>query len=338
MLRRTPAGVLTAFLLVALLASCGTLITTSAEPADRDRPFSYFWCGPELRPKFNLAGTPIRPEGAIMVYQHDFGKYPRFWRDSEIHGGVPQNADLAGHLSKLAVDMDKLVPDRNYNGFVIIDYEGWEPLWELASEESKEASRRLMRQRQPGRTAQEIERLAGASYNTGAKLFLQRTLQRCKELRPRARWGYYGMPAPYHQPHTERLQWLWDESTALFPEIYVVHQGKLGGRRDQGTAEPSEYRELTRLKIELAKNLARPGVPVIPIIWLRYHDMNKAFGGQFLSDSDLKTMVNLPREFGADGAVFWEAAIADKDLPGYHRYLVEKAFPALEAAADRQRP
>lgn len=46
-----------------------------------------------------------------------------------VNGGVPQNASLEAHLKQVEVDIDATIPDVNFAGLAIIDWEAWRPLW-----------------------------------------------------------------------------------------------------------------------------------------------------------------------------------------------------------------
>jgi len=48
-----------------------------------------------------------------------------------VNGGLPQNADLHAHLEKARADILAAIPDPDFAGPVVIDYERWRPEWSL---------------------------------------------------------------------------------------------------------------------------------------------------------------------------------------------------------------
>ena len=48
-----------------------------------------------------------------------------------VNGGLPQNADLRAHLEKARADILKAIPDPDFAGPAVIDYEKWRPEWSL---------------------------------------------------------------------------------------------------------------------------------------------------------------------------------------------------------------
>lgn len=268
-----------------------------------------------------------------MLYEHVFGVIPRIHKGKIENGGIPQQADLNAHLAKVRRDVAQAIPDPNWSGYAIIDLEAWDPLWEGTAKEYHEASIRLARQSHPGRSENDIRRLAKASYEEAARTFLERTLRECRSLRPRAKWGYYAWPWPHHEPAAARLKWLWDGSTALFPNCYMVYKSAAGGKHTEGLAPPEEYEQEARKKVELARRLAGPNKPVIALIWPRYHDINAVFGKQLATREDLERMLRVPREAGADGVAFWESFDTEESAREYAGYFREVLVPALRGGA-----
>ncbi|VDK85284.1 unnamed protein product [Cylicostephanus goldi] len=46
-----------------------------------------------------------------------------------VNGGLPQKCDLRTHLKKAREDIEKRIPDENFSGLAIIDFERWRPLF-----------------------------------------------------------------------------------------------------------------------------------------------------------------------------------------------------------------
>ncbi|MBL8745660.1 MAG: hypothetical protein JNK58_04795 [Phycisphaerae bacterium] len=290
---------------------------------------TFHWCVTgEFRDRVDLSGTPIR-DNAVIFYEHDFGLIPRFYKGQAERGGVPQAVDMNAHLAKVRADIESRIPDPQWSGYGIIDLETWGPLWEYTVEAAHDLSRSIARKNHPTRTAGEIERIARANYELGSRSLLEKTLGLCKALRPRAKWGMYAWPYLAHGPNIEKLSWLWDASTAFFPECYTVYKGAAGGQHQKGYAPPEEYLADNRAKVELHRRVAGRDKPVIALVWVRYHEINPVFGGQFLAAEDLDRMIRTPLEAGADGLVFWDAITTPAVADEYRGYLADRLVPAL---------
>ncbi|MDX2116479.1 MAG: hypothetical protein SFZ24_12790 [Planctomycetota bacterium] len=336
----TPAAALARSLVLALslaLAAFARADQQTSQPQRADRPYTFYWCvsGP------HAAGLAPETLGVrtdcIMVYQQDFGLYPRFHEGAKFHGGVPQAADLPAHLAKLTLDIDKFIPDRAFAGYVVIDYEGWDPLWEVSRDEYKNLSRQLVRQRNPQRSERDIERLAKAGFESAARTFLLETLRVCRAARPNAKWGYYGIPWPHHNLPDGKLDWLYKASDALFPCCYMFNKTAPAGQKPgPGEATKDFYENHLRNTVGVARALGGPDKPVIALIWIRYDVMNKTHGLKLLDPADLDRSLAEPRLHGASGAAFWDVLLKPEDAAEYRQYLAATLRPAL--ARFRQEP
>jgi hypothetical protein len=312
----------------------GLACAWAAFAAGERRAPVFLWCATGSHAeRVNLSATPLRPT-AVVFYEHQLGLIPRFWKGEAERGGVPQAADLAAHAKKVRADVEARIPDPRFVGYGIIDLESWGPLWEFAGKEYHDLSIALVRRQSPGRTPEQVERLARAAYDLAARRLLEETLRVCKEMRPLVRWGFYGWPYRGYEAHTARLTWLFESVNAIYPECYTVWKAKPGGGHGDGHADPSEYTTDTRGKMDLATRLA-PGKPVLVLVWARYHEINGFFGGRFLEEADLEAMVRTPLEAGADGLIFWDSIVSEEVAREYGPYLETRLGPALRAAANR---
>lgn len=320
----TPHRRLFRTILVALVVTAAV----AARPNPAAAP-TFHWCvtGP-FRDQIDLSGTPIRDDAAIF-YEHDFGLIPRFWKGKPERGGVPQAVDMNAHLAKLRKDIEKQMPNPDFSGYGIIDLEAWGPLWEHATEEYHQLSISIAQRNHPERPRHEIERIARANYELGARNLLEKTLRECKAIRPRVKWGFYSWPDLEHGPNLERLSWLWDACTALFPTCYTIYKGKEGGQHLEGYAPPREHVEDWKARIALHRRIAGPTKPVIAVVWVRYHEINGVFGHQYLEPDDLRRMIRTPLDAGAEGLVFWDVVTSEAMAREYQRYLTGQVVPAL---------
>ena len=62
----------------------------------------------------------------------------------KVNGGVPQNASLSDHLDALARDVVQWIPDPEWLGNAVLDFEDWTTVWELNTGGGDWHSRRLV--------------------------------------------------------------------------------------------------------------------------------------------------------------------------------------------------
>jgi len=303
-----------------------------AAPRDVKPPFEYWWhVTGKTASSVPLPGRPFRNEVAFL-YEHDAGLYPRIYNGRRENGGTPQEADLAAHLTELRRDIQRDIPDPNFSGWAVLDYESWDPVWELTKPEYREISKELVLRNDPTRPAPDVERLAKYMYESAAKRFMTDTIIEAKRVRPRAKWGYYALPWPTYAVHQQSTQWLWDVSDALYPCLYTYKEGLPATAPMIGPnqRELSSYEADMRGRIALSKRFA-PGKPVIALLWVRYDAVNTPLFGRFVNDGDLGAMLRVPKAAGADGAIFWNQAQSPDEAADLRKFLSEKLAPAMRA-------
>ena len=247
------------------------------------------------------------------------GLFPRLRDGAPLNGGVPQAANLSAHLANLRATVPRWIPDPDWDGLAVFDFEDWTNVWELMIAPSagggwhsvayQNYSIELERRAHPGRSEAQLRAAAKLSFESAATDFLVQTLRLCRALRPRAKWGLYGYPqeAIYDvgnssSPMTafaERQLPIFRESSALFPSIYLP-SGSHGKVFPWMTAE--YYRRwvkgIVQQTVLLSKAVGRP--PVFPFAWSKYHN-----GSTLLTAEDAVTEFVVPKEAGADGLVWW---------------------------------
>ncbi len=256
----------------------------------------------------NLDAAPLATN-MIVVYQHNFGIYPYIRGDNGVHvnGGVPQNINLNEHLRQLAIDIERYIPDPDYDGFVAIDYEEWTPFWDDSVERYREHSRAMVRQNNPGMDDAQVERQAKTSFESKAKRFMKRTLEKCQALRPNAKWGYWSYPKKSFEDNN--ANWLWDRQDAFFPDVYMPYQLIPDGQaRENGEMHTSWFVE-DRLegRVGFARELAGDR-PVLAFAYPRYEPRNTNQWIRLtpLNEHDMTMSLEGPFQYGADGVVLWE--------------------------------
>lgn len=188
-------------------------------------------------PKAHFLGPEIS-----LFYQQRLGLYPYLERSGEpINGGIPQLADLKGHLTLTEDQLEDGLKD-DFTGLAVLDWEAWQPLWTWDFGEKsayRNMSEALVRWNQPELMPWEVTEVAKREFEEASRAFMLETLRLAMDLRPAGYWGYYGYPACHNinvdpssgkytgQCHrgtvelNDQLAWLWRQSSALYPSIYV---------------------------------------------------------------------------------------------------------------------
>ncbi|KAG8225937.1 hypothetical protein J437_LFUL005974 [Ladona fulva] len=296
-----------------------------------DKNFNVYWNVPTFMCRkygvlFNLSeygifqneGDDFRGSTSLIMY--DPGVFPALVNDEgndpgpskrsieERNGGVPQRGDLSLHLKTFREELEQMIPDPNFSGVAVIDFEFWRPAWRQnwgSLLNYRELSRQIEKKKHPFWSKEQIEAEARRKFEFSARKFMEETLKLARRLRPKGRWGYYAFPychnftpknpAPTCAPETmsdnDQLSWLYDASSAIFPSIYLEYN-KL-------TEE--EHYEFIYGRIGEAKRVTRgTSTPVYPYIWYRYRDTPG-----YLSKVDLFNSLVVPRLLNADGAMIW---------------------------------
>ena len=145
--------------------------------------------------------APIRKD-IYIFYQQFLGHYPQ----CGLHYLYLHPEVRADHLNKIVRDIQERLP-ANFDGYVCIDYECWNILWERLvnnpnpsgkpddlDSDYKDDWRDWIKSSHPewsSLSPAEQEELRRVTYNDAAKDFIMSTFQKCKELRPKAKWGYF---------------------------------------------------------------------------------------------------------------------------------------------------
>lgn len=309
-------------------------IVLSAGALGQSGRLEFLWgaFGP-AEPSISTAAVPQIQHGKVKVlYDWRIGKYPYIWQGQLINGGVPVAADIQGHVTKMQSDIAQQIPDPNWDGYAVIDYEAWELYWDDTNETHKALTRQIVRTQYPDATDAQIETFAKRDHELAAKNFLQITLETAKAARPNAKWGFYGYPRNFHLEHADELGWLWNATGALYPSaytVYPVHDSLFN--IPAWWASPNYYPELMTQLVAGARQLMGTK-PVVPFVWCRYHDMNPLFGRQFLRDIDLRRMLREPRLKGADALIFWEYFATQSEVSDYASYFTSTLRAAVADA------
>ncbi|XP_066518710.1 hyaluronidase-1 [Hoplias malabaricus] len=251
-----------------------------------------------------------------IFYSGKLGLYPYYdFQNKSVNGGVPQNASLKDHIWQADNDLRKVIPDKNFDGLAVVDWESWRPLWER-NWDSKEVywkgSRELVRIKHPHWEPARIEAEAMKEFEQAARSFMQETLKLGLRERQKGLWGFYGFPCCYNYEYKKngtytgqcpalemkrnnRLLWLWNTSTALYPDIYLDLKLRNRGR---DILLYSRHRVLEGLRVREQVTPVKP--PVIP-----YARIVFTYTLEFLSQEDLVHTIGESVALGAAGIVLW---------------------------------
>ncbi|XP_029472263.1 hyaluronidase-4-like [Rhinatrema bivittatum] len=233
------------------------VVKQTKNPLLPHKPFIIVWNAPtqQCKLRYNMdldlsvfdivanSNETLSGSNVTIFYHTQLGYYPYFTDNGDpINGGIPQNASLRRHLNKTMSDISLFIPFKSFQGLGVIDWENWRPQWDRNWGNKtiyRNKSIELVKTHHPHWSEDKIQKVAKEQFETAGKSFMNTTLLLAKQLRPDGFWGYYLYPDCYNygykeQPHTytgtcpvlevsrnDMLLWLWKESSALFPSIYL---------------------------------------------------------------------------------------------------------------------
>uniref|UniRef100_A0A182HNI5 Hyaluronidase n=1 Tax=Anopheles arabiensis TaxID=7173 RepID=A0A182HNI5_ANOAR len=112
--------------------------------------------------------------GNAVSILYDPGKFPALLEKPSTktlykrNGGVPQEGNLTEHLEIFERHLDELIPDRNFSGIGIIDFESWRPIYRQnfgSLQPYKDLSVKIERERHPYWSGNHLEREVGKQIN-----------------------------------------------------------------------------------------------------------------------------------------------------------------------------
>lgn len=224
-----------------------------------------------------------------IFYRWQLGTYPYYNTSTgePIFGGLPQNASLVTHLAHALQDIKTAMPEPNFSGLAVIDWEAWRPRWAFnwdSKDIYRQRSLELVRAEHPDWPETLVEAVAQDQFQDAAQAWMAGTLQLGQVLRPRGLWGYYGFPDCYNhdflspnytgqcslsvREQNNQLEWLWNQSSALYPSIYLPVALV-------GTGKTQMYvRNRVQEAFRVALASRDPHVPVLPYVQIFYEMTN----------------------------------------------------------------
>lgn len=254
-------------------------------------------------------------ENITIFYSDKLGLYPRYSQGQAINGGVPQNASLASHLQAAAEDIRTDIPNRDFQGLAVVDWENWRPVWERNWESKQvywEGSRALVRSKHPDWTPAQVEVVARKEFEAAGRAFMEGTLRLGQKDRPRGLWGFYGFPSCYNYYsdkivnytgkcppiellRNDKLFWLWNVSSALYPDLYLSLEMRGLGK---------EVLLYSRHRILEAMRAGAQATPKAPLV-IPYSRIVYTYSLDFLSQEHLVATIGESAALGSAGVVLW---------------------------------
>lgn len=244
------------FIAVSLLDSTWALPRTDPS-VDPDYHFLFMWNAPtelcDIRfgipldlSYFRFISSTLKTatDQTISIFYTDrFGIFPYVDEDTgEMYDeGLPQLIDFEEHNELAEDDIEYYIPV-DKPGLAVLDFEEWRPQWNRnwgSKDIYRQISIETVKQKNPALSDDEAEDRAKIVFERAAKRYFLRSLRIGKRMRPKRLWGYYLYPDCYNYDYNhdmtdydgtcpeiekernDELLWLWKESTALFPSIYL---------------------------------------------------------------------------------------------------------------------
>ncbi|XP_037693680.1 hyaluronidase PH-20-like [Choloepus didactylus] len=323
--KRAPQAVFT-FLLI----PCCLAMNLRAPPLIPNVPFLLAWNAPtEVCNQrfnvlldlslFNFIGSPRKgfPRQDVAIFYADrLGYYPHVneMTGKLENGAIPQLGVLDLHLHKAANDIDQTVPASQL-GLGVIDWENWRPTWErnwTPKDIYKNLSIDLVRKNNPLLGLIEATKIAKEEFEKAGRRFMHNTLKLVKSVRPNYLWGYYLFPDCYNHQYTQPgytgrcpdiekkrnndLEWLWKESTALFPSVYL-------NRHLQSSPQAVLF---ARYRVEEAIRISNIHNPKSPLpIYVYIRPVLTDISSRYLTLEDLVSTIGESVALGVSGTIVW---------------------------------
>ncbi|XP_020383368.1 hyaluronoglucosaminidase 6 isoform X1 [Rhincodon typus] len=192
---------------------------------------------------FSNSNETLSGSAITIFYHNHLGKYPYFNKNKvPVNGGIPQNVSLKEHLKKAKADIKKIIPIDDFSGLGVIDWEDWRPLWDRNWGHKniyRKKSIQIVKKLHPDWPDKQIKLEAREEYENAGWKFMNNTLGLAEKIRPHGLWGFYLFPDCYNHNYkknpkkytgkcpaieykrNDKLLWLWEESGALYPSIYL---------------------------------------------------------------------------------------------------------------------
>ncbi|XP_068458512.1 hyaluronidase-5-like [Clinocottus analis] len=270
---------------------------------------------------FHLVSSTLKTatnQSISLFYTDRFGLFPYVDEDTgEMHDeGLPQLVDLQEHR-ELAEDDIEFYITGNRPGLAVLDFEEWRPQW-VRNWGDKDIYRQMsmdvVQEKNPYMSEDEVMDRARFLFERGARRYFRRSLGIGKKLRPNRLWGFYLFPDCYNydynqdmegytgecptieQQRNDNLMWLWKDSTALFPSIYL----ELVLRDSWQARQYVRHRIQEAMRVSMLPNSSY-AIPIYAYIRPVYKDSTD----DYMSEFDLVNTIGEAAALGAAGVISW---------------------------------
>ena len=166
-------------------------------------PFSYFWNVGDENPKtldltkfiifsanYTQTGDGCNQPNCQKWSQ---GLFPTINEDgSMVNGGVPQRANLTAHIQVLEKTVIKWIPEADWSGHAVLDFEDWTTVWDFNTGSGSWHSVRyqnysieLVMKQHPTWPKTQVIAEAKKEFEAAATEFFVQTLETCRRMRPK---------------------------------------------------------------------------------------------------------------------------------------------------------
>jgi len=241
------------------------------------------------------------------------------------------------HQIQFTADLVSTIPDVNFKGMIVLDYEHWWPCWEWTDTAVQQRWDTYIRTKRPellaGKPSGEWPGIIQTEFKKEVRKFYEFTINLAKTLRPKSKVSVYGLPlrsywifnsvpqygfdlAGYRQLHEQQLGWYFDLVDVICPSIYPVYKsGTPAGGQIHDPAENEAY--ILGMVSESVRNSR--GKPVYPFFTFKYH-VSSGFYNQYLNAINLRQGLEIPRQAGATGVAIWDFFYTQDELDGWQNY------------------
>lgn len=241
------------------------------------------------------------------------------------------------HQTKFTADMNATIPDVNFTGMIVLDYEHWWPSWEWTPAPVQQAWDTYIRTNRTdllvGRPQAEWPGIIQTEYKKEVRKYYEFTINLSKTLRPKAKVSVYGLPLRsywifngvpqygfdlngYRQLHEQELGWYFDLVDVICPSIYPVY--KVGTPASGNIHDPSANEAFILGMVSEAVRNSR-GKPVYPFFMVKYH-VSSGYPNQFINAINLRQGLEIPRQAGAAGVALWDFFYTQEELDAWQNY------------------
>ncbi|XP_049635909.1 hyaluronidase PH-20-like, partial [Suncus etruscus] len=252
------------------------------------------------------------------------------------------------NITKLRAEIIYYLPNDSVS-LAVIDWEEWRPTWKRnwgAKKIYQNKSIDLVMHNNQTLSLSLATKKAELDFEKAAKNFMLDTLKLGKSLRPSSYWGYYLFPDCYNHQYVNNnyngscfeiekgrnneLNWLWNESTALYPSIYLNTQLKSSPK----AALFARNRVQEAIRVSKVHNAQNP-LPVFVYVRPVFTDAS----GEFLSQVELVDTVGESVALGASGIIVWgslnlsKSEKACKELQDYMKTVLNPYLLNVSLAA-----